>query len=359
MRSITGNHFICFLLTMIFTLNAMIILNSCTDNSDPEKQNPVWYRPVPPIAETYPVVFVTQSRAVLEGFVNTWGNTTKVRFDYGSTMSYEYSMPGPMMNTPPTGNVSDTLSRLNQGTTFHYRLTATNKYGTTNGNDVSFTTLKAGESGIIFNPDLTYSTLTDIDGNTYKIIQIGTQTWMAENLKTSRLNDSVSMTNVSDKKIWLTLTTPAYGWYSNDSAAFKVSNGALYNWYAVNTGKLCPAGWHVPMKKEWIKLIDYLGGNDQALGKLQETGAAHWRWQNPEATNSSGFTALPCGGLLGDYNFNNFNFLGTGGWWYSSTQDDLLLTVSTMHVYFDYAMISPLVSSASKNCGMSIRCIKD
>lgn len=141
---------------------------------------------------------------------------------------------------------------------------------------------------------------------------------MAENLKATRFNDATPITKVTDNKEWAHLTTPAYCWYDNDSVTYKMSNGALYNWFTVSTGKLCPAGWHVPTDLEWTTLIYYLGGNDVAFGKLQETGTTHWANQNPSATNSSGFTALPCGSREGNESTVFFDIGVYGNWWSST-----------------------------------------
>ena len=96
-------------------------------------------------------------------------------------------------------------------------------------------------------------TVTDIDGNTYKTVQIGTQTWMAENLRTTKYNDGEAIPYVTDNSVWVKLETPAYCYYNNDISNKKMF-GALYNWYTVNTGRLCPSGWHVPTDAEWTTL---------------------------------------------------------------------------------------------------------
>ena len=96
--------------------------------------------------------------------------------------------------------------------------------------------------------------VTDIENNNYKTVKIGTQWWMAENLKTTKYNDGTSIPYVTDNWEWYNLTTPAYCWKNNDPEANKNIYGAMYNWYAVNTGKLCPAGWHVSTKPDWETL---------------------------------------------------------------------------------------------------------
>ncbi len=111
---------------------------------------------------------------------------------------------------------------------------------------------------------------TDKNNNNYTVVKIGNQTWMAENLKTTRFNDGTPIPLVSDNTTWSTLSTPGYCWYNNDSVNFKDFGGALYNWYAVNTAKLAPPGWHVPTDAEWTTLTNYVGGLDVAGGKLKK-----------------------------------------------------------------------------------------
>ena len=136
--------------------------------------------------------------------------------------------------------------------------------------------------------------VTDIDGNVYQTVTIGTQVWMVENLKTTRYIDGTAIPLDTNSSTWGGLTTPGYCWY-NDSAIYGNTYGALYNWYAVNTGKLAPAGWHVPTDSEWTVLTTYLGGETVAGGKLKDTGTTYWQSPNTGATNASGFLALPGG----------------------------------------------------------------
>jgi hypothetical protein len=140
------------------------------------------------------------------------------------------------------------------GIVYHVRAYATNSVGTGYGNDISFTTI-----GIIpktFNQSLTYGSVTDVDGNIYKTIQIGTQVWMAENLETTKLNDGSQITLISDQQSWSGIYSThesAYCWY-DDRIVNKDIYGAFYTWNAVETGKLCPSGWHVPSLPEWTAL---------------------------------------------------------------------------------------------------------
>jgi uncharacterized protein (TIGR02145 family) len=193
----------------------------------------------------------------------------------------------------------------------------------------------------------------DIDGNVYKTITIGTQTWMAENLRTSKYNDGTPIKLITDSTSWEALTTPAYCWYKNDEKTNKPQYGALYNWFAVRTSRLCPAGWHVPADKEWNILTDHLGGENIAGAKLKEAGASHWKTPNAEANNESGFTALP-GGYRSIY--GEFLSLGEDGWWWSATEEDAAYAW-TLHLYYGYSNAGRY--GFSKVPGFSVRCIKD
>jgi uncharacterized protein (TIGR02145 family) len=221
-------------------------------------------------------------------------------------------------------------------------------------NDPSSGNATNGKTTAVFNPDLSYGTLTDQDGNTYKTITIGTQTWMAENLRTINYNDGTVIPNITDADEWAALTTGAYCNYNNTTGNDTIATyGRLYNWYAINTGKLAPKGWHVPTNAEWTTLTDYLGGTSVAGGKLKETGITHWGNPNIGATNESGFTALP-----GSFRYPNgaFDYIGIYGIWWSSTEG-----------VTDYAYGQGVDNSISnltriynyKELGYSVRCLKD
>jgi len=134
--------------------------------------------------------------------------------------------------------------------------------------------------------------VVDVEKNIYSTLRIGTQVWMSENLKTTKYNDGTEIPIETDNTLWAGLTTGAYCWLNNDEANKDIF-GALYNWYAVDNGNLCPVGWHVPSESEWDILRDYVGGQTVAGGALKETGTVHWTTPNTGATNSSGFSALP------------------------------------------------------------------
>ncbi len=196
------------------------------------------------------------------------------------------------------------------------------------------------------------NTITDVDGNVYHFVVIGTQTWMVENLSTTHYNDGTPIPNVTNPAVRDTLKTAAYFWY-NDDITNKAIYGALYNWYAVNTGILAPKGWHVASFDEWGILYTYLGGADAAGAHLKEQGAAHWGSTNI-SDNSSGFTALPGGESNGDGYFGD---IGVYGWWWSATYSD------------DHDAFALMMSPGSTGInggrwntdvdGFSVRCVKN
>jgi uncharacterized protein (TIGR02145 family) len=207
---------------------------------------------------------------------------------------------------------------------------------------------------IIFNPSATYGNMTDQDGNTYKTVKIGTQTWMAENLRTTKYNDGTSIPIVPDNKDWGYLSTPGYCWCKNDPATFKNIYGALYNWFAVNTGKLAPTGWHVPTDEEWTILTTFLGGEAIAGGKMKESGTAHWRSTNTGASNSSGFTALPCG--YRSHYKGDFFYLSSNTYFWSSSEGDE--TGAWYRLLFESENVSRRYLDCKAD-GFSVRCLKD
>jgi len=196
-------------------------------------------------------------------------------------------------------------------------------------------------------------TVSDADGNVYHSVVIGSQTWMVENLKTTKYNDNAPIPGITSGSAWDTLSTPAYCWYNFDGATNKNTYGALYNWYAVHTGKLCPAGWHVPTDAEWNTLVTFLGDSLVAGGKLKETGTSHWVSPNTNASNSSGFTALPAGSI---YTNGGFYLNGKYGWYWSSTESS---ATEAWHEYMIYNTGTIYKTAGSKIIGFSVRCIKD
>jgi uncharacterized protein (TIGR02145 family) len=245
------------------------------------------------------------------------------------------------MDGTGAGSFQSSLTGLSVNTTYYARAYATNSIGTAYGNEVSFI-LWMNQPG---------PQVIDADGNSYNSVKLGSQIWMSENLKTTKYKDGSAIPLVTLNATWDTLLTPAYCWFNNNGATFKNMYGALYNWYTIDSGNLCPTGWHVPYDTEWTTLIDYLGGESIAGGKLKETSTAHWFTPNAGATNESGFNALP-----GGSNFDGgFQGIGDYGFWWSFT----IIANNNMGRSMYYSAALVYRNSYSKNFGFSVRCLKD
>lgn len=214
-----------------------------------------------------------------------------------------------------------------------------------------------GVTSAVFNTTKTYGTMTDQNGNTYKTITIGTQTWMAENLRVTKYRNGDPIPNVTDNTAWTTLTTGAYCSYGNTANKDDIASyGRLYNWYAASDSRnIAPLGWHVFTDAEWTTLTTYLGGEDVVGGKMKEAGTTHW-WTSPNtgATNESGFTALPSS--FRDGTNGTFNYLGYVGYWWSSTADGATNAWSRCMSY-DNARCDR--DNVIKQSGIAVRLIKD
>ena len=202
---------------------------------------------------------------------------------------------------------------------------------------------------------------------------------MVENLRTTKYNDNTDIPYVPDNNEWGNLTTPGYCWYNNDESTYKNPYGAMYNWYTVETDKLCPTGWHVPDNDDWTKLEIFLQNNGynydgtidtdndrETNNKIAKSLAADTNWDfsdntgavgntdYPEFRNKTGFTALP-GGYRGE---SNGVFIGIGyggGWWFSTEYPPDYAWIQFMD--YDYSSVER--DNESKGWGNSVRCVKD
>ncbi|MCX6303051.1 MAG: expansin EXLX1 family cellulose-binding protein [Bacteroidia bacterium] len=198
----------------------------------------------------------------------------------------------------------------------------------------------------------TFSACTDGDNNNYPVVQIGSQIWMAENLRTTKLNDGISLTLESRNDYWSWTWDASYCWYDNNETANKNTYGALYNWYSINTGRLCPAGWRLPTNTETASLVSYLGTAD-AGSKLKEAGTSHWTG-NTGATNESGFKALPGG--YRDGNDGVFSGIGNNNYMWGFNEDN----INNAWSHYLTATGSELTEASKlKQYGYSVRCIKN
>ena len=228
--------------------------------------------------------------------------------------------------------------------------------------------------------DNKFGSLTDIDGNHYKTVVIGNQVWMAEKLRTTTYNDGTPISGGLSNKEWQNTTSGAYSIYPhadingiNSDKEMLEAYGALYNWYAVETGNLCPAGWRVPSDKEWIELTNFLITRFQKI-TLDNVGNSlkscrqvdsplegecdtndHPRWKSDDihyGTDDFGFSALP-GGYRS--NTGNFRAFGDGRWWTSTEYTNI-----TGHARFmGPAYGGVFHNNYYKQVGLSVRCIKD
>jgi uncharacterized protein (TIGR02145 family) len=209
----------------------------------------------------------------------------------------------------------------------------------------------SSEESVLKKAKITPEVVTDVDGNIYHTVRIGNQVWMVENMKATKYNDGTSILYRPDP-FTTTESTGYYCWYQNN-IDYKDPYGALYNGaIGLSWNKLPPAGWHIPDIAEWDALINFLGVYETAGNKIQETGTNHWIIPNPEATNESGFTALPSGYFLKSY--IGFQDLGIAtGWWQSSWS-------ATGGPYFITLQNGKLGTDiAQPNTFISVRCIKD
>ena len=340
---------------VIMTL--LMIINACSKEEQKEIQ--------------LPTVTTTSITAILTTTASSGGNVTA---DGGATVTARgvywsdiNTVPGHFDNYKwegwGTGSFSCLMDYLIPGTTYYVRAYASNSAGTSYGKVIQFSTTGSLVGDIVFNQDLMYGLLTDIVGNTYKTIKIGTQTWMAENLKTTKYKDGTDIPNVTNQAEWINRTTPGYCWYLNDAVKFKNTYGALYNWHAVNTGKICPTGWHVPSDSEWTTLTTDLGGDSVADSKLKETGTTHWINTYTRVINSSGFTALPGGNCWGVKTepLSYFGDLGYAGHFWSTSEynDPLLGFYGAYSRTFIGGWEGYTNSTFTKAQGLSVRCVQD
>lgn len=303
-----------------------------------KKENP----PKPPVISTLDVTEILTYSAKSGGNIDDDGGATITArgvcwgINHNPTIEDNHTS-----DESGIGTFTSNLTGLSASTVYYVRAYATNAAGTAYGQEISFKTLVLSGNFI------------DIrDNNEYKWVKLGEQVWMAENLA---YLPSVSRSSEG------TITEPYYYVYgyqgSNVSEAKATENysiyGVLYNWQAAMNA--CPVGWHLPTDLEWSQLIDYLGGSENAGGKLKEIGTNHWNSPNTGATNESGFTALP-GGCRHD--FGNFINMAAGGYWWSETEANAT-NAWIRNLTYIFSDVLRGNSNNNKQLGFSVRCIKD
>jgi uncharacterized protein (TIGR02145 family) len=320
------------LLAMVF----IVFFLSCSKNKSAQPNTPTV-----PVVTTAVVGAVTQTTAQCGGTITSDGGANVyyrgVCWSTNQTPTYSdmktYDGTG-------TGTFTSSLTGLTHATHYYVRAYAQNDAGLGYGSVNSFTTTDST------------GTMIDIDGNVYRTIKIGTQWWMAENLKVTHYRNGYEISYVTNDSIWENVYVGAYCDYNNDSANVS-TYGRLYNWLAIRDSSiLAPVGWHVPSDTEWQAVVDYLGGDTIAGGKMKEAGTAHWH--NAGGTNQSGFAGLPGGLRLGEN--GQYLYLRDYAYFWSSTQR------STEEAWFRYLFYNDLEvhsSSGLLRYGLSVRCVRD
>jgi uncharacterized protein (TIGR02145 family) len=343
------NHSNYRLMIRASVIGVLMSVNAC-DNIN------IW----PTVAITNEPTGITHVSATIDGQALI-DKSTKIGFEYGPDTDYGNSIypvgiSGILKVEGKYTFASCHLTSLSPNTTYHYRIKIESREGIIYGDDMMFKTL---DPSIVFNPNLNYGSVSDIDGNIYKTIQIGTQTWMAENLRTTQYNDGTSVTFDKDGSQWFATNSGAYCWLNHEEDKFKTIYGAYYNWRAVNSNKLCPSGWHVPSDPEWKILTTNLGGEINSGQKIKETGGNHWLNPSSNVTNETGFTALPGGycNFNGIFTSSSGNYwMGSEAYWWTSSN------AYTGGAY--YRVIYPnsnavLMGSWRNEMGLPVRCLKD
>jgi uncharacterized protein (TIGR02145 family) len=289
---------------------------------------------------------ITENSAVLQWQVTNNGGSAVTE-----TGVYIGTEPDPSVSgirvvaTYNEGAISFTVPELLHSTCYYFCGYAINGAGESTGNVRNLVTTIVSEE----------STVTDIDGNTYRTVKLWDKWWMAENLRVTRFADGLPVALTEDPTAWSTASEPAFCWYNNDSSGYADTYGALYNWNAVEAAKLCPAGWHVPSAGEWSGLIAHLGGEEHAGGRLREIGTSHWIAPNKGATDEAGFTALP-----GGFRRIGGAFSGVGGYgrWWSATESEYGVD-NASNTYLSYSTTTAVLRSDNKGEGYSVRCVRD
>jgi uncharacterized protein (TIGR02145 family) len=304
------------------------------------------------VRDAAPTVTTSSADSITPTSATSGGNVTDAGSDPVTARGVCWSTsPNPTvaLSTKTTdgsgsGTYTSSITGLQLSTTYYIRAYATNGVGTGYGSEVTFTTLATGQ-------------FTDIDGNVYDTIAIGTQVWMKQNLKTSKYRNGDPIPTNLNNTTWQNTTLGAYAIYDNTAANDNVY-GKLYNWYAVADSRgLCPTGWHVPSDAEWTTLENFLGGSSVAGGKMKAVSSL-WDSPNRGATNSSGFTGLP-GGLRnfdGPFVFGPNAVFGNEGYWWSSTQHS---STNAWYRYLRYDSAYSDRDTYGKMHGLSVRCVRD
>lgn len=297
-----------------------------------------------PTLTTSVVSYLSQTSASCGGIITTDGGSivTTRGVCWSTSSNPTIALSTKTIDGTEIGVFTSVISGLTASTTYYIRAYATNRVGTSYGNEISF----------ISRMNLPGPIVNDVDGNSYNSIYIGKQLWLKGNLRTTKYRDGSAITNITDVNEWISQTNGAFCWYNNDIAN-KTTYGGLYNYYSVvDNRNICPLGWHIPSDEEWITLENYLGAGDVAGGKLKST--ALWNSPNTGANNISGFTALPSG--YRGYGTGSFMTLSEYGHWWSKTELNVDFAYFRQMIYNTSSINK---GNYGKRGGFSVRCISD
>lgn len=322
-------------------LTGVLVLHSCKEKEDDEPMGSL------PAITTVLVTDITDSSALSGGNISSdGGKTVTARGVCWSTNQQPTISDNKSVDGSGIGLFESEMFSLVGNTTYYVRAYATNDVGTAYGNEISFTT-----------PCDCPETVTDIDGNVYQTILIGTQCWMAENLNVTKFanGDPIGTTNPATLDISAEIN-PKYQWAYNGDEAQASVYGRLYSWHVVSDSRgIAPTGWHVPSEAEWDSLINELGGSAVAGAALKEAGTTHWTNPNAGATNTSGFSALPSGSRNLNGGFYDLQY--HAAWWTITPSSGNQPAAYKMLHHNEIKVFSTYYGDAK--IGLAVRCVKD
>ena len=294
-----------------------------------------------PTIETVPVFSIFQRDALSGGTISSDGGSEILEkgIVWSTNQNPDISLSTKTNEGGNSSNFNSTISNLLPGTRYYVRAYATNSVGTEYGQEQTFMTEK---EAVVFSGS----------------VSIGSQVWQTKNLNVDRFRNGDPIPEARTKEEWVTAGKkgePAWCYYENNASNSSIY-GKLYNWYATTDSRgICPPGWHLPSDKEWTTLTIYLGGKDVAGGKMKSTGTAYWNSPNTDATNESGFSALP-GGYRGSG--GSFFVIRNYAFFWSATEyaSDYAWGRSLSNYN---GVVDRNASYNYKSFGASVRCLKD
>jgi len=310
----------------------------------------------PATLTTTNVITITDTTATVTGKITNDGNLEII--ERGVVWS-EHQNPtiedNSIIDNSNNDNIYVQIVGLSSASNYFVRTYAQNKVGVSYGNEIEFTTTYT----ILSNSG---QAVTDIDGNTYETLVLGNgQTWMTENLRVSSCSDGTPITNIQNNNDWSSLNTSAWSFYNNNSN-YETPYGKLYNWHSVISCDVCPTGWRVPSIEDFNELVNYLDPNsnktemiNDAGSKMKTLGTLYWAGDNTNATNESGFSAIPGGSRTMDGTFS-LTFDHYARYW---TINEDGSSIGAYGAFISYSSSSLQVMGFHKTEGLSIRCIKN